>query len=602
MGKTDTNIDVQKMRKSKDRNDEMLTRLFYKLLPVQILIAAMGAVNSIVDGVIAGRCIDASTVGVVGLYFSFVSVLNAIASMLLGGTSVLCGRSMGRGDLNKTNRIFSLNISVTLIIGAVLTLMSYVIPGAMADILGANAELKAPLITYIRGYAVGLIPLLLAQQVAAFLQMERQDTRGMVGVLCMIVSNIVLDILLVAVLHLGVAGLALATSLSNWIYLLVLLPYYFSGKAQLKYNRKNIDKKDLWPMLRIGFPGALLVFCLAIRGLVINRILLTYSGSDGLSAQAALSMVNGLFIAIALGTGAVLRILASVFFGEGDKDSLKKLLRIAFTRLVPQSLAVTVIILLLATPLSLLFFPDRTSEVFELTHQLFIIYSFCVPLIVLCQIETNYLQAGGHNIYVNVLSVFDGFFAMVIPAVLLAPHFGATGVWLANPIGIILTLLCTVVYTFIFWRRKPKNDYEWMLLRPDFGVPDKDRLDITICSMKDVVNTAAKVQKFCEEHGMNHRISMFSALCLEEMAANVVEHGFNKDNKNHTVDARVVYENGGLMLRLKDDCVPYDPGERAGLIDPEDPTRNIGLRMVMGLSKDMSYNNLMGLNVLTIIM
>ena len=52
----------------------MLTRLFYKLLPVQILIVAVAAINSIVDGTVAGRCIDSSTVGVVGLYFSFVNV------------------------------------------------------------------------------------------------------------------------------------------------------------------------------------------------------------------------------------------------------------------------------------------------------------------------------------------------------------------------------------------------------------------------------------------------------------------------------------------------------------------------------------------------
>ncbi len=42
----------------------MLTKLCFKLLPVQCLIVAMGAVNSIVDGVIAARCIDATAVGV----------------------------------------------------------------------------------------------------------------------------------------------------------------------------------------------------------------------------------------------------------------------------------------------------------------------------------------------------------------------------------------------------------------------------------------------------------------------------------------------------------------------------------------------------------
>ena len=46
----------------------MLSRLFFRLLPVQILLVAMGSLNSIVDGMIAGRFISAETIGVVGLF------------------------------------------------------------------------------------------------------------------------------------------------------------------------------------------------------------------------------------------------------------------------------------------------------------------------------------------------------------------------------------------------------------------------------------------------------------------------------------------------------------------------------------------------------
>ena len=65
----------------------MITRLFIRLLPVQILIVAMSAVNNIVDGAVAGRCIDATTVGVVGLYYSMICILNAIGNVMLGGAA-----------------------------------------------------------------------------------------------------------------------------------------------------------------------------------------------------------------------------------------------------------------------------------------------------------------------------------------------------------------------------------------------------------------------------------------------------------------------------------------------------------------------------------
>ena len=582
-------------------------QLFLKLLPVQILIVAMGSVNLIVDGAIAGRCIDSTTVGVVGLYFSMVNALTAVGSVLLGGAAVLCGRSMGSGDIDKTRSIFTMNIGAALTAGALLTAVSFIMPGPIANLLGASEELKPALMMYIRGYAVGIIPMLAGQQVASFLQMERQSARGYAGIAGMVISNVALDIILVAALDMGVWGLALATSISNWIYLIILAPYYISGKAQLKMGRRYIDFKVLGSMIAIGVPGAVLVFMLAVRGIVVNRILLTYAGNDGLSAQSALNMISGLFYAFALGTGATVRMLASVFFGEEDRDSLKRLVKMTLKNTIPMSLIVTAVIVAISGPVTLLFFPDRTSEVYSLAHQLFIICGCCVPMIVLCQIIANYLQACGHNVYVNLLSVFDGFFAMVIPSLILAPRLGALGVWLANPIGISLTLLMSLCYACVFNRGFPRGE-GWLMLRSGFGVPAEDRLDIAIHDMGDVTGTAVKVQEFCASHGMDKKESYYAALSLEEMAGNVVDHGFIKDKKDHMAEAHVVYKDGKVMLRIKDDCVPFDPMERAALTGggPDnaagsgDPLKNIGIRMVMRLASEMTYQNLMGLNVLTI--
>ena len=64
--------------------------------------------------------------------------------------------------------------------------------------------------------------------------------------------------------------------------------------------------------------------------------------------------------------------------------------------------------------------------------------------------------------------------------------------------------------------------------------------------------TPAK-ETFCREHGIDQRRSNFAGLALEEMAGNVVEHGFTKDKKNHVVDMRVVHKRAASV--------------RAGLLD-----------------------------------
>jgi len=590
------------MRLRKQADSGMLTKLFFKLLPVQILVVAMGSINSIIDGAVAGRFINAQTIGVIGLYYSMVNILSAVGSVLLGGTSVLCGKFMGRGEMKKTQGVFSLNLTATLAAGLLITAASFAFPGAIADALGVNAQLRDPLITYIVGYAVGIVPQMLAQQLASFLQLERRSRLGYAGISAMIISNIVLDILFVSVLNMDVMGLALATALANWIYFLILVPYYFTRQAQLRFSFKSILWRMLPEMLKIGLPGAMLVFCLALRGLAINRILLQHSGQDGLSAMSAFNMVSGLFIALCLGMGAVVRMMTSIFIGEEDRDSIKKIIRIVFTKGLALSMLVGAIVFALSGSLTRIFFPDSSTNVFVLTRQIFIIYAFCIPLVLICNVSSNYLQATGHNLFVNVQSVFDGFLGMVIPAVILAPRLGAMGVWLSNPIGILLTILLVPVYAWIYWKRFPRTMDEWLFLKPSFGAADQDRLELTIRRREDVTQTAVRVQEFCQAHHISKRTSYYAALCLEEMTGNVVQHGFAASRKANSVTCRVVYTEAGILLRIKDDCIPFNPKEWMEMMAPEDPVKNIGIRMVCRIARDVNYQNFLGLNVLTILL
>ncbi|MBE6000406.1 MAG: hypothetical protein E7239_03240 [Sarcina sp.] len=106
------------------QENQLLINLVFRLLPVQALIVAMGSINSLVDGVAAARSISPAMIGVIGLYYSLLRILEAVSAVLLGGSAVLCGRYMGRGKIDKTTGIFSLNLSMAFICGAVVTILS----------------------------------------------------------------------------------------------------------------------------------------------------------------------------------------------------------------------------------------------------------------------------------------------------------------------------------------------------------------------------------------------------------------------------------------------------------------------------------------------
>ena len=347
----------------------------------------------------------------------------------------------------------------------------------------------------------------------------------------MIVLNIALDVALVAVFKTGILGLAIATSVCNIVYALILASYYFGDSAQLKFSRSIIDWKSTWPLIKIGFPGALLVLCLALRGGVLNRILLNYGGTDGLSAMASYNMIGGLFMAYCIGGGIVVRTLASIFIGEEDKYSIKHLIKIVFSRGLAVTAVIAIVIVVFSGFFASIFFPDTTTNVYSLTKSLIVVYGLCIPLILVCCVFTNYMQAMEHNVYVNFLSIFDGFFAMIIPTLILAPLMGIKGIWIAIPLGIILTMLATPTYCALWWKRKPRNIDEWMFFRPDFGVKAEDAINMQLTSVEDAVDISQQVENFCLAHGMDRTTAYHAALCLEEMAVNVITHGFNKDNR-----------------------------------------------------------------------
>ena len=580
----------------------MIGTLFFKLLPVQVLIVAMGSINSIVDGVIAARYVDPKTVGVIGLFVGILGAINGTSSVILGGSSVLSGKYMGSGNIRRTVGIFSLNMFVTFMLGALITFVGLLMPRSVALFCGANDVFVEGLTVYIRGFSFGILPMMLVQQLSAFLQLERQSKRNYIGVAAMIVSNVTLDILLVAVFDMGALGLALSTAICNWIYLFILLPYYFTDKAQLKFRFGTIDFHELIDVIKIGFPGALLVFCLSLRSLVQNRMIILYAGQDGMAAKGAMDMAGGLFIAFCLGGGATIRMLASVFIGEEDRDSIRELIKIALTKLMVLTLIVTGLVIALAGVFASFFFADTASTVYQYTRSYFIIFGASIPLILLVQIQSNYLQAGEHNICVDVFSVIDGFFSVIIPTAILGPVMGAIGIWLATPIGIVICSLVYPIYAVIFNRHFPKSVDEWLLFKRDFGVAKEDRLILKVDCMEDVVNTSEKVHDFCISKGYSKKTSLYSALCLEEMARNIVEHGFGVDKKKHMIDVRAICKDKKMMLRIKDDCIAFDPVERAKQIQPVDQTRNIGLRMVTGIADEAVYQNLLGLNVMTLIL
>lgn len=103
---------------------------------------------------------------------------------------------------------------------------------------------------------------------------------------------------------------------------------------------------------------------------------------------------------------------------------------------------------------------------------------------------------------------------MVIPALLLAPVLGATGVWLSILIGIVITALLSPIYSILRCKSVPASLSEWLLIPQVFPENGK-RFAVTLNHAREISSVAERVQAFCELSHIGHVIASNAALCMD---------------------------------------------------------------------------------------
>ena len=235
---------------------------------------------------------------------------------------------------------------------------------------------------YLLAQAIGIPALVLGQQLFAFLSLENRTRRTMAaGIVCFAV-NAVGDLLFTAVISLGTFGLGLASSISVWMFFIVQLLYYTSGRSFLKFSRKACNWKDAPEIMRRGYSGALSRFVEMFRCLLVNGLILKFVGTEGLSSFSASNSFLGVVWAVPFGMIAVERMLMSIALGEEDRESLLNAMRVMFRRCLPIMAGIAALIIVSAVPLTRMFYRNPAEPVYQMTVMGFRLLPFCMPLAV----------------------------------------------------------------------------------------------------------------------------------------------------------------------------------------------------------------------------
>ena len=581
-------------------DERLITETFFRLLPYQVLMIAINAVNSIVDSLYASNAIGQSAMSAMGLFAPVNHFLYAAAMMLVSGSQILYGRYIST-DHGRVRGVFSVTLLVTFAGSLLVSLLM-----ALSALLGwtrvfaAEEEVLAMFNSYLLGQSIGIVPLLMGQQLFSFLSLENQTRRTTAASLACLLVNIVLDHVLIVFFGMGTFGLGLASALSCWVFFAVQAAFYLAGKSEWRFSLRECVPKDAAEICLLGYPGALSRFVEMFRCFIVNSLLLTFVGSAGLAAFAASNSLLAIIWSVPFGMVAVGRMVLSISRGEEDRRSLIDIMRVLQRKGILIMIVIAGLLTLLAVPLTRLFSRDPLSPVYGMTVSGFRLLPWCMPLSVISLSFAAYAQVMEKKAASLALPITDGVIGVVLFSLILIPRVGMNGLYIANILNGVLCALLVVALSWLERRRFPRSVEDLMAIPASFGVAEDRRMDITVRSMEKVTEVAEKIQDFCLRLHVDPRHAYYAGLCMEEMAGNVISHGFTADRKKHSVDIRLTCKENEVILRLRDDCVAFDPSEHARILNPGEGVENFGIRMVYSLAEEISYQNLLRQNVLTI--
>lgn len=589
-----------RMRDKDISQSNIMTKVFNEMLFIQIMAVITATIGSVVDGVITSNFLGRDAMAAFSISMPFFIFLSCFSNMVGNGAQSLSGKLLGKGEKESVNGLFSLTIISICIFGLIVFILAFLFDNQIAVLLGADAQTKEDVAAYIRGLSFGALPIMLNGPIIRFLQLDKAQKFSFLGVIVMTVTNISGDLLNVFVFKKGMFGMAFATSVGYYAAVILLVTHFFSSKSELTFALAKAKFKDLKDIIIIGLPTAISQICVALRSLCLNRIFLTLSGTLFVAAYAGQNTVSTLLDSVSLGFGMTTLLISSVLVGEEDRTSLTKTVKESLKTSLLINVTIAVLVIIGADFLASLF-SKGDLETRNISARILRIYACGLPISVVIINLQNFFQSIKKTFLVNAICVLHDFVFVVGYALLLPRIAGKDTVWFLFPAAQVTTLLLIVIISIAHNKGIPKSFEEFLMLDEGFGVSAENRLDISISDLKGVIGVSEAVHNFCRSHQMDKTKSFFAALSIEEMAGNIVLHGFEKDKKN-IIELRVAIKDDRIKIRIRDNCKNFNPEDHIRNLTDEDMTHNIGIRLISKRAENFKYQSTFNLNVLTIIL
>ena len=421
-----------------------------------IVMMVFTSVYSVVDGYFVSNFVGKTPFAALNLIFPVAGVFGAVGFMVGTGGSAIVARTLGEGRPEDANRYFSMMVEATVASGVVLTLLALWLMRPIAVLLKAEGEMLEYSVLYGCVISLGLVPFMLQNVFQSFLVAAERPKLGLAVTAAAGVTNMVLDLLFIAVFRWGLAGAAAATALSQAVGGVIPLVYFISGKNDvLRLSWAKPEWRVLLDTCTNGFSEVMSNISSAVVGILYNLQLMRLAGENGVAAFGTIMYVNFFFLAISLGYSIGSSPIISYHYGAENYQELQGLFKKSMLLNGATGLVMTAASILFAKPVTAIFV-GYDPELFALTSQGFLVYSLRYLFSSIVIFGSGFFTALGDGLTSAVISFLRAIVFQVASILLLPVLFGVDGIWL---VGITAETLAVTVAAFFFWAKRDQFHY-----------------------------------------------------------------------------------------------------------------------------------------------
>jgi len=285
-----------------------------------------------VDAVVVGRFIGTEALAAVGgSAAQIIAVSTGFFVALAGGAAVVIAQQFGARDREGISNASGSSIAFSLLFGAAVTGIGVAVSPAVLRIMKTPADTMAASDLYLRIYFCGTIFVMLFNMGSSILRAVGDSSSPLWYLVASCVCNIVLDVTFVAVLNMGVAGVAIATVISQFLSaFLVLLRLCRTREAyRISLRRLRIHRGVMGSMLRLGIPSGLESSMYNLSNLII-QIAVNSLGTSVVAAWTMTGKLDGLYWAVSSAFSTAVMSFVGQNYGAGRMDRIKENIRVSF--------------------------------------------------------------------------------------------------------------------------------------------------------------------------------------------------------------------------------------------------------------------------------